>query len=136
VDGKFGRVLRWQARQVSKGNTGMIADTKAGYYEAWANGKAFKGCQLLHHDGPRDLNSAIAACEADYIERCSEFLRVAGPGECVVKVADILAVERALNKYRTAEENSGKPYPRTPDWMFPLRGLTAAIDAARKEGGE
>jgi hypothetical protein len=88
------------------------------------------------NEWPRDIgafdtpDAAMDACEADYIARCSEFLRVAGPGEVVVKVEDIRAVEHALNEYRTAEENSGKPYPRTPDWMFPLRGLTAAIDAA------
>ena len=64
--------------------------------------------------------AAIDACEADYIARCSEFLRVAGPGECVVKAADL---ETAVNELR---DLCG------PDCTSVAK-LTAAIDAAGKE---
>ena len=56
-----------------------------------------------NNEWPRDIgafdtpDAAMDACEADYIARCSEFLRVAGPGECVVKAADL---ETALNELR------------------------------------
>jgi hypothetical protein len=64
--------------------------------------------------------AAMDACEADYIERCSEFLRVAWPGECVVKVKDLKVV---LDDYRAADLFDGDVADR----------LTAAIDAATGE---
>ena len=67
--------------------------------------------------------AAMDACEADYIERCSEFLRVAGPGECVVKAADL---ETAVNELR---DLCG------PDCTSVAK-LTAAIDAIKEARDE
>ena len=64
-----------------------------------------------------NLSTAQDLCESDYIARCSEFLRVAGPGECVVKVAHL---EIAVNELR---DLCG------PDCSSVAK-LTAAIDAA------
>jgi len=64
-----------------------------------------------------NLSTAQDLCETDYIARCSEFLRVAGPGECVVRVEDLKVV---LDDYRAADLFDGDVADR----------LTAAIDAA------
>jgi hypothetical protein len=78
--------------------------------------------------------AAMDACEADYIARCSEFVRVAGPGECVVKTGlleNIVADLRdrcSLSDEFCANRCSGK--------YCHVKDLTAAIDAASKEGGE
>jgi len=66
--------------------------------------------------------AAIDACEADYIERCSEFLRVAGPGECVVMVDDLIAL-LSMHNVGACCGDIDKIVER----------LTAAIDAAGKE---
>jgi hypothetical protein len=79
-----------------------------------------------------DLSSAQDICEADYIARCSEFLRVAGPGECVVKVEDVIEARRILTNLR---QRYGSNIHREPVDDL-IESLTAAIDAARKEGGK
>jgi len=70
-----------------------------------------------------NLSTAQDLCETDYIARCSEFLRVAWPGECVVKVKDLKVV---LDDYRAADLFDGDVADR----------LTAAIDAIKEARDE
>ncbi len=70
---------------------------------------------------------AMDACEADYIARCTEFLKLAGPGECVV---DVKHLEFARVWFRVFRKTR-------IDWTIEAdhdadRAFAAAIDAAKE----
>jgi len=76
-----------------------------------------------------NLSTAQAICESDYIARCSEFLRVAGPGECVVNAQYLLSLVDATCK------DTCQAYESTQEcetcWVELLRrDATATIGAA------
>lgn len=82
------------------------------------------------------LNAAMDACESDYIARCTEFLRLAGPGECVVAIRDLKTVIddcEENNTYFDVGENDRFWTKGTEHVEDACLGLTAAIDAASKE---
>lgn len=89
------------------------------------------------NDWPRELGvfdtpgQAIDACEADYIARCTEFLRVAGPGECVVKVEDVADTATFMLATKKGAGIIRDGVLVTPDYI--RERLTAAIDAAKGE---
>lgn len=70
-----------------------------------------------------DAESGMDACESAYISRCTEFLHVAGVGECVVGV-------KLLQDAREMIRHSGC---KCPVCEGVCTNLTAAIDAASKE---
>ena len=72
-----------------------------------------------------NLSTAQDLCESDYIARCSEFLRVAGPGEVVISIETANSCMAALDDPQRKKTNPGDPTA--------YGNLTAAIDAA---GGE
>jgi len=93
------RILPWEDDdwnwrvETRIGNISIVRDEESG---EWSAQWVYDDADDWIGDYP-DVESAITACEADYIARCSEFLRVAGPGECVVKAADL---ETAVNELR------------------------------------
>ena len=90
------RVLRWV-----DDDWNFSVETRIGILSCVRNDDDYKGwhAKWIFDDTDDSIGyfdtaaAAMDACEADYIARCSEFLRVAGPGECVVKVEDVLAVD-------------------------------------------
>ena len=114
------RILPWEFRDNAHNVAQAI--TKVDLYWIHPKEGKFMACiddEVLNSISTHDtLEAALDACEADYVERCSEFLRVAGPGECVVKVAHL---EIAVNELR---DLCG------PDCSSVAK-LTAVIDAAR-----
>lgn len=78
------------------------------------------------------LDAALDACEADYLARCTEFLRLAGPGEVVVAGEDVarlvrLALASCPERARVGSCESCKPTD------CEIHRITAAIDAAKGE---
>lgn len=75
-------------------------------------------------------DAALDACEKDYTSRCTEFLRVAGPGEVVVPI------KVAIDAHDTAI-SSRHFWVKFADMLArfdnAINGLSAAIDAASKE---
>ena len=69
------------------------------------------------------IEDAIAVCEQEYIALCTEFLRLAGPGQVVVGV-------KLLRDAREMIRHSGC---KCPVCEGVCTNLTAAIDAASKE---
>lgn len=80
-----------------------------------------------------DAESAIDACESAYLARCTEFLKLAGPGEVVVSVKD---AADAATFMLAAKKGAGIVRDGmlvTPDCI--RARLSAAIDAARGSDG-
>jgi len=107
-------------------------------YKAWHAKWIFDDAKWIFDDADDSLGyfdtaaAAMDACESDYIARCSEFLRVAGPGECVVNAQYLRSLVDATCK------DTCQAYESTQEcetcWVELLRrDATAAIDAA---GGE
>jgi len=106
------------------------------FYNGWWKAVTLNGTWWAHDEGhwrlaggqwsgqvsDGNLSTAQDLCESDYIERCSEFLRVAGPGECVVMVDDLIAL-LSIHNVGACCGDIDKIVER----------LTAAIDAASKE---
>ena len=127
MDGK--RVLRWEQDL----NGWWKAVTKNGTWYAHDEGHwRLAGGQWSGQVSDGNLSTAQAICESDYIARCSEFLRVAGPGECVVKVDQLIEVVaaacEACNKAGVCPCIHGVPMT-----CCVCASLTAAIDAAKGE---
>jgi len=121
------RMLKWEYNPIA---CEWHAETKFVTYKAYDEGYWYADGL---DDGYADTAAAaMDACETDYIARCSEFLRVAGPGECVVKVEDVIEARRILTNLR---QRYGSNIHREPVDDL-IESLTAAIDAARKEGGK
>ena len=132
------RILPWE----DDGNE-SYAGTDIGEYQIYFDfefgwGATFDNdCSLDFPNGENSLDVAKSVCEADYVARCTEFLRLAGPGEVVVKVEDAklcqdqircrqsdLLVEQPVSEMVWAELEFTTGL---------LNRLTAAIDAASKE---
>lgn len=123
------KVLKWKRHATAAGC--WIAEPKTGRYLAFNDGYWFSG--MPNRKRAPSLAAAMDACEADYIARCSEFLRVAGPGECVVNAQYLRSLVDATCK------DTCQAYESTQEcetcWVELLRrDATAAIDAAG--GGE
>jgi hypothetical protein len=101
----------------------MEAQTQIGRYRKIEGGISFNPGPNQWLSGVDGIPATEQDAEADYIARCSEFLRVAGPGECVVDEDDLA---RCVNMAVTCPD---------PD-QYVIDRLTAAIDAARKENEE
>ena len=83
------RVLRWEHWDEDLWTADTTVDAYNVQQHDYRDGST-KYEASCGNEWPRDIGAfdtpdeAITACETDYIARCSEFLRVAGPGECVV----------------------------------------------------
>ncbi len=121
------RVLKWELYD----NPHNIAEAYTMIDNYWIHPKdgQFLACiddEVLVSIGAFDTAAAaMDACEADYIERCSEFLRVAGPGQVVVQAED-------LTRIVTWFRGDARTVPHA-DMDATLGRFKAAIDAA---GGE
>ena len=90
------RVLRWETDI----NGWWKAVTLNGTW--WAHDEGhwrLAGGQWSGQVSDGDLSTAQDWCESDYIARCSEFLRVAGPGQVVVEIADAEALTEFFNDF-------------------------------------
>lgn len=67
----------------------------------------------------------------DIEDRPNTYIKLAND-EVVVKRKDAEACIKALESYRDSEMNSGKPYRRTPDWMFQAGRIRAALNREAK----
>ena len=115
-------VLKWESNDE---NDYTLAETMQGEYMVCElNGG---GWDCMFRDWQLDSKiyetkqAAMDACEVHYIARCTEFLRVAGPGECVVGV-------KLLQDAREMIRHSGC---KCPVCEGVCTNLTAAIDAAK-----
>jgi hypothetical protein len=116
------RILPWE----DDGND-SFAGTTIGEYEIMFDyeygwGATFNGKLLEFPNGENSLDVVKSVCESDYISRCTEFLKLAGPGECVVNAIDLeglLAMYQKGTRYADSDEI--------------VQRLSAAIDAASEE---
>jgi hypothetical protein len=125
------RILSWE----DDGNE-SYAGTDIGEYQIYFDfefgwGATFDNdCILDFPNGENSLDVAKSVCEADYVARCTEFLRVAGPGEVVVPI------KVAIDAHDTAI-SSRHFWVKFADMLArfdnAINGLSAAIDAASKE---
>ncbi len=95
------RILPWEFRDNAHNVAQAI--TKVELYWIHPKEGKFMACiddEVLNSISTHDtLDAAMDACEADYIARCSEFLRVAGPGQVVVEIADAEALTEFFNDF-------------------------------------
>jgi len=118
------RALKWGYNPIA---FEWYAETKFVTYKAYDDGYWYT--DGLDDGHLADADAAMDACEKDYIARCSEFLRVAGPGECVVKVDQLIEVVAAACK--TCNKAGICPgVHMLPMTCCVCASLTAAIDAA------
>jgi hypothetical protein len=119
------------AAKTDIGSYGIIDDTECGEKFAWMLEEARWEYSKMY--GLADtLDAAMDACEADYLARCTEFLRLAGPGEVVVAGEDVarlvrLALASCPERARVGSCESCKPTD------CEIHRITAAIDAAKGE---
>lgn len=80
------------------------------------------------------LDLAIAACESDYVSRCTEFLRVAGAGEIIVTRAAVYPIVKVVCGGCGFAGSMSNPRCAQDCFYRPLydqfKAQTAAIDAA------
>jgi hypothetical protein len=124
------RILPWE----DDGND-SFAGTTIGEYEIMFDyeygwGATFNGKLLEFPNGENSLDVVKSVCESDYISRCTEFLKLAGPGEVVVPI------KVAIDAHDTAI-SSRHFWVKFADMLArfdnAINGLSAAIDAAKGE---
>ena len=124
------RVLKWEHNVY--GDDSWVAQTKFNAYVIDLVRGKYRLDAAYYIQEFDTLEQAQDGAEADYIARCSEFLRVAGPGECVVKVDQLIEVVaaacEACNKAGVCPCIHGVPMT-----CCVCASLTAAIDAAKGE---
>lgn len=117
-------VLKWESNDE---NDYVWAETMQGEYMVCElNGG---GWDCMFRDWQLDSKiyetkqAAMDACESDYIARCTEFLRLAGPGEVIISIETAKSCMAALDDPQRKKTNPGDPTA--------YGNLTAAIDAAK-----
>ena len=127
------RILPWEAKDFDRGyqvDTQIVSYTvlpHAQWFVAWASVGVSRDRLGSFFD---NADAAMDACEADYLARCTEFLRLAGPGECVVSVKHlrVVANTRSQSKRCSCEECTA-----IRELITEMESQTAAIDAAKGE---
>jgi hypothetical protein len=136
------RILPWKEadEHFYRAHVCMIAETSIGAYAIIDRGKYVNKFAWILEEAEWEyskvyryvdtIDAAMDACEADYIERCSEFLRVAGLGDVVVPIKVAIDAHDTVISSRHFWVKFADMLARFDN---AINGLSAAIDAASKE---